>query len=140
MEAMTLTSTNGTDVRRAMQLIQTAGFTPQRVASEVGVTLRTVRRWAAGLQQPRPANRAALKGWVLGQRHSNTMRTYMDRSVDELLEQAVEALLTDAERAEVAELEARFHAPTIPQQRRSAFADTDPFLLAGAKPEPALPF
>lgn len=128
----------GTNIKAAMAHLLTAGFAPERIASEIGVTVRTVRRWAAGVQQPRKANRLALKGWVLDQRQRNAMRTYMQRRVDELLEQAVEALLTDTERREIAELEARFRRPAAPAQRRSAFASVDPFLLAGAKPEPAL--
>src|SRR5690554_67149 len=104
-------SSTAPDVAQAMRLLTQAGRTPAQVAAAVGVTVRTARRWAAGTQRPNRSNHAGLREWVLDIRHDNAMRTRMDPAVDDLLFAALEALRTQAERAEIAALVARGTSP-----------------------------
>jgi len=90
-------------IARVMALLTQAGRTPAQVAAAVGVTVRTARRWAAGTQRPNRSNHAGLRECVLDIRRDNAMRTRMDPAVDDLLFAALEALRTQAERAEQAE-------------------------------------
>src|SRR5690554_4813061 len=115
-------SSTGPDIAQAMRLLTQAGHTPAQVAAAVGVTVRTTRRWAAGTQNPTRRNHAKLRSWVLDIRHSNAMRTYADRALDDALFAALEALRTQAERAEIAALVARATRPSPLTARVDPFA------------------
>lgn len=159
-----MTSRNGADVPAAIRYWREAGYSVRQLADNLDVHRSTVYRWANGTRFPNEANFIALKEEV-GMRYAAENARHNLTVVGAQLASAYEALETDAERsradAMATDLRARWEqrdreleqaeedAYQARQKRRiarkrptqvSAFASVDPFLLAGAKPEPALPF
>lgn len=131
---------NGVDTKTAMTHLLSVGYTPARIASDLHLTTRTVRRWAAGIHQPRRSNLAALRELVADYRRQVVRRRVLNGRADDALFMALVALETEAERAEIAALVARAHVPA-PRKPVSITAHVDPFeLVHGGRLEPALPF
>jgi len=104
-------STAGANIPQAMGYLHRAGFTPERIASDLRVAVRTVQRWAAGLQKPNKANFAALREAVEDASRALAavdFPTPLQRHQHQQLAQARECLLTDWERRSRRELEGRF--------------------------------
>ena len=139
------------DTRPAIAILAGFGYTKPKIAAEVGVSLRTVQRWAAGRHSPSAKGLTALRAlvgqlimYVSADQPSPAQRRRAAR-----LETAAEALLTERERQERAELAARARRPVTAQSRaerlaaahraietrpvrppfRSTTADVDPFEL-----------
>lgn len=132
------TTTNGANIPQAMSYLRRAEISHDQIAAALGVTLRTVKRWAVGTQRPNPRNFAALRQQIAEWRWEADRKTFtsrLERHREELLFEALTALETTEEKARVAELAARLDKPVEPQ--RSAYAEVDPFELC--QPEPALP-
>jgi hypothetical protein len=114
------------DTPTAVGVLAEFGYDKPKLAAHLGVTLRSVQRWAAGRHNPSKRNLVHLRALV-GQlimfegANGDTARA---RSRMRRLEVAAEALLTEAERMEVAALEERAKAPRV-----SITAEADPFEL-----------
>lgn len=103
-----------TSTATALRHLADAGITTGTVAAEVGVTVRTVTRWACGTQQPRKANAAALR-----------------ELVDDLLGRAVAGnTVCDGRQAECLRAAHAAITPTTPGTGRDAFAEGLRALLA----------
>lgn len=137
----TSTHADGADITGALTLLAQAGYSATAIARDVGVTLRTVRRWAAGTQRPNRANFATLRLRVAEFRSDVLRRRTLDPRPEDLTFRAVEALRTFRERVEIAEIVARVTTEPVPAPRRSAYADVNEFdLITSGRPEPAYPF
>lgn len=114
------------DTPAALAVLAEFDYSKPKLAAHLGVTLRSVQRWAAGRHNPSKRNLTnvrALVGQLLMFEGANG-DTARARARLRRLEVAAEALLTSRERAEIAELEARAKAPRV-----SITAAADPFKL-----------
>src|SRR5690554_4106582 len=106
-EATTMTSTKGANIPAALRHVRDAGWSTVQLASDLGVTLRTVQRWAAGLQKPNKVNFAALRDGVEDASRSLAAADFptpLQRRQHRQLGQARECLLIDQERRSRQEL------------------------------------
>lgn len=109
----------------ALHALAAAGVTAPILAADLGVHRTTVSRWARGMSRPSAANLAKLKT-LIDERHRVVLagNTPADHRRDDALRDAREALLTDAEHADITALAARLTADLEAYLRRPA---TDPF-------------
>jgi transcriptional regulator with XRE-family HTH domain len=120
----------GVNVPVAIRHLAEAGVTRLVVAAELGVHRTTVARWATGAHRPNARNLAALKTLV-----DELHREVLDGSIlacrgqDAALTAARDALMTNAERADVEQLAARLVADMESYLSRPGWAAgmSDPF-------------
>ena len=112
-----------TDVPTAIAVLVEFDYPKPKLAAHLGVTLRSVQRWAAGRHVPSKRNLTSLRALVgqLLMFESANRPSAAQRRRSARLEQAAEALLTERERQEIAELAAR--------AKVSVTAQVDPFEL-----------
>lgn len=111
-----------TDTPSALAVLAEFDYPKPKLAAHLGVSLRSVQRWAAGRHVPSKRNLTNLRA-LIGQLimfESANRPSAAQRRRSARLEQAAEALLTERERQEIAELAAR---------AKSVTAQVDPFEL-----------
>jgi transcriptional regulator with XRE-family HTH domain len=120
----------GVNVPAAIHALAEAGITRLVVAAELGVHRTTVARWATGAHKPNARNLAALKTLV-DELHRGVLAGTLlgGRGQDAALTAARDALMTDAERADVEQLAARLVADMEAYLSRPGWAAgmSDPF-------------
>lgn len=115
-----------TDTPAALTVLAEFDYAKPKLAAQLGVSLRTVQRWAAGRHTPAKRNLTNLRALVgqLLMFESANQDSARQRARMRRLEVATEALLTEAERIRIAELEQRARTPQV-----SITSDADPFDL-----------
>lgn len=125
----------GVQVAEAIKALAEAGITAQALAAELGRNVRTIRRWAAGQHQPRPANLAKLRDYVSWQvaevQHRRGIASQRQLST---LQRAKHALTPEVERAEQARLADSIRRTMLAalHQHQSVTTQVNPFALAGS--------
>lgn len=147
-------ATDGANIPEAIKQFRAAGWSVREIADSLNLHTSTIYRWANSTRRPNPENYAALVELVDAKYAQEVHRRQPRPAVLMHLEAAHTALKTAEERAALdalaveirqhladGEAQRRGELAQVPQQRqpyRSITHDVDPFLLAGAKPEPAL--